>query len=100
MSTTSLSNTVRFPVITSKAYQVAEKGNWVVFKVLKDANKLQVKKAVEQMFKVEVETVNILNTKPKQKRSGKSRKVGYTKSYKKAYVKLKQGQEIDFGTDA
>ena len=100
MSVTSLSNTVRFPVITSKAYQVADKGNWVVFKVMKDANKGQVKRAVEQMFKVEVDSVNILNTKPKQKRSGKSRKVGYTKAYKKAYVKLKPGQEIDFGTEA
>jgi large subunit ribosomal protein L23 len=66
-----------------------------VFSVLKDANKLEVKKAVEKMFEVKVEEVRILNCSGKLKRVG--RKYGKTKDWKKAYVRLKDGFDISYG---
>lgn len=81
------------PVISEKSTLVAEKNEQVVFRVVKDATKPEIKAAVELLFKVQVESVQITNVKPKQKRTGRT--VGFRKGWKKAYVALKPGQEID-----
>lgn len=86
------------PVISEKATLVADKNEQVVFQVARDANKQEVKAAVELLFKVEVESVQILNRKGKQKRFG--RFMGRRDHEKKAYVSLKPGQEINFEAEA
>jgi large subunit ribosomal protein L23 len=82
------------PHVSEKAAIVAELNNQYVFKVAIDATKLEVKKAVEQLFKVKVEDVQTLKVKGKVKRN----RYGFSKrpSWKKAYVRLEQGQDIDF----
>ena len=80
------------PVITEKS--IANKDNNVyTFKVVKSATKLDIKKAVEEAFKVSVKSVNTLNTKSKKKRVG--RYSGRTKTYKKAIVTLNDGSSIE-----
>ena len=86
------------PVISEKATQVAEKANQVVFKVLRDASKPEIKAAVELLFKVEVAAVNVVNVKGKTKRFG--RNMGRRDHVKKAYVSLKEGQELNFSGEA
>lgn len=86
------------PVISEKATLVVDKNEQVVFQVARDANKQEVKAAVELLFKVEVESVQILNRKGKQKRFG--RFMGRRDHEKKAYVSLKPGQEINFEAEA
>ena len=84
------------PHVSEKAAIVADLNNQYVLKVAIDATKLEVKKAVEQLFKVKVDDVQTLKVKGKVKRT----KFGYsTKStWKKAYVRLEQGQDIDFAS--
>jgi large subunit ribosomal protein L23 len=82
------------PQISEKSTYVADKYEQVVFKVLRDATKPEVKAAVEQLFNVQVESVQLLNVKGKNKRFG--RFAGRRKDWKKAYVSLKPGQEINF----
>lgn len=82
------------PHVSEKATMSAEANNTVVFKVLKDANKLEIKAAVEKLFEVEVEGVRTVNVKGKTKRHGQS--FGKRNDWKKAYVVLKEGQDIDF----
>ncbi len=82
------------PQISEKATFIAEKNEQVVFRVATDATKPEVKAAVELLFKVEVEAVRIANVKGKTKRFGRS--MGKRKGWKKAYVSLKAGQEINF----
>ena len=94
MNKIDLMRIVEAPVISEKSTTVAENSNSVVFKVKSSANKLQIKRAVELLFKVEVESVQVLNVKGKQKRFGKF--VGRRSGWKKAYVKLKPGFDIDF----
>ncbi|MCM1128340.1 MAG: 50S ribosomal protein L23 [Oxalobacter formigenes] len=86
------------PVISEKATMTAEKNEQVVFRVMKDATKPEVKAAVENLFKVEVESVQMLNRIGKQKRSGKT--LGRKNHVKHAYVCLKPGQEINFAEEA
>ena len=81
------------PVITEKSGNLAADGKTYVFKVSKDANKIQIKQAVESLFGVKVKSVNTLNTKAKDKRVG--RYTGKTKTYKKAIVTLVDGQAIE-----
>jgi len=81
------------PVISEKSTMVSEKNEQVVFRVVSDATKPEIKAAVEFLFKVQVESVQVTNVKPKQKRFGRS--IGWRKGWKKAYVALKPGQEID-----
>lgn len=81
------------PVISEKSTRLAESENRFVFKVRKEATKPQVKKAVELMFGVEVESVRLLNMKGKLKRFG--RILGKRPGWKKAYVRLKPGYQID-----
>ena len=82
------------PQISEKATFIAEKNEQVVFRVVSTATKPEVKAAVEMLFKVEVESVQIANVKGKTKRFGRS--MGKRKGWKKAYVSLKAGQEINF----
>jgi large subunit ribosomal protein L23 len=82
------------PHVSEKSTMVAETNNSFVFKVLKDANKAEIKAAVEKLFEVEVEDVRTLNVKGKVKRHGQS--FGKRSDWKKAYVMLKEGQDIDF----
>ncbi len=81
------------PIVTEKATFVAEKNNHVAFRVIADATKPEIKAAVELMFKVQVEDVQVLNRKGKAKRFG--RFVGRRRNERKAYVSLKDGQEIN-----
>jgi large subunit ribosomal protein L23 len=82
------------PRISEKAAMAADAGNQVVFSVAVDANKLEIKHAVEKLFDVKVDSVNVVNVKGKVKRNrhGLARRA----SLKKAYVRLAEGQEIDF----
>ena len=84
------------PVISEKSTRAAEKNNQDVFKVLRDARKPEIKNAVEKLFNVKVEGVRTLNVKGKTKRVGQS--MGVRSDWKKAYVTLAEGQEIDFMT--
>ena len=86
------------PVISEKATMVADKNEQVVFQVAREANKLDVKQAVELLFKVQVDSVQIVNQKGKPKRYG--RFDGRRDNTKKAYVNLKPGQEINFEAEA
>ncbi|MDN3544372.1 MAG: 50S ribosomal protein L23 [Roseateles asaccharophilus] len=86
------------PIVSEKATAVAEKHNQVLFKVLRDATKPEIKAAVELMFKVEVESVSVVNVKGKVKRFGG--RVGRRDHVKKAYVSLKAGQELNFSGEA
>jgi large subunit ribosomal protein L23 len=85
------------PVISEKATMVAEKRNQVVFRVLRDATKPEIKAAVELLFKVDVESVQVANVKGKVKRT--ARGVGRRNHVKKAYVSLKPGQELNFAQE-
>ena len=82
------------PQISEKATYVADKHEQVVFRVASDATKPEIKAAVELLFKVEVEGVQVANVKGKVKRFKGA--VGRRKGWKKAYVSLKPGQEINF----
>jgi large subunit ribosomal protein L23 len=82
------------PVISEKATQVADKHEQVTFRVASDASKPEIKAAVELLFKVQVDEVKVANVKGKSKRFG--RFVGRRDNWKKAYVCLKPGQEINF----
>jgi large subunit ribosomal protein L23 len=84
------------PVVSEKTARVAELANQVVFKVIKDANKTEIRAAVERMFDVKVEQVRVLNVKGKTKRTRFG--LGRRSDWKKAYVSLAEGQEIDFAT--
>lgn len=87
-------NILLSPHVTEKATLVGETSNQVVFKVIQDANKGEIKQAVETMFNVEVDSVQTSNVKGKTKRFGW--RVGKRNNWKKAYVKLKPGHDIDF----
>jgi large subunit ribosomal protein L23 len=82
------------PVISEKSTRVAEKANTAVFKVASDAEKSEIKQAVEKLFNVKVSGVRTLNVKGKVKRFGAY--TGRRSDWKKAYVTLAEGQEIDF----
>ena len=82
------------PQVSEKATFIADKNEQVVFRVASNATKPEVKAAVELLFKVEVEAVQIANVKGKVKRFG--RMTGRRKDWKKAFVCLKPGQEINF----
>lgn len=86
------------PVISEKSTYVADKHNQVIFRVAGNATKPEIKAAIEFMFKVQVETVNIVNVRGKGKRFGQF--MGRRSHWKKAYVCLKAGQEINFAEQA
>ncbi len=96
MNQEKLYTVLRGPHLSEKAALKAEDANQFVFKVDLTANKLEVKKAVEKLFSVKVAAVQLLKVKGKAKRN----RFGVTKKadWKKAYVRLEQGHEIDFAT--
>ena len=82
------------PHVSEKATVVAEENNQVVFRVASDATKPEIKKAVEQLFNVKVEGVQVCNLKGKRKRTRYG--MGKRSDLRKAYVRLQEGQDIDF----
>lgn len=82
------------PLLTEKGTLLKEKDNKVLFRVAKDANKIEIKKAVEEVFKVKVDNVTTMNCKGKKKRMG--RYEGKRPDWKKAIVTLKKGEKLDF----
>jgi large subunit ribosomal protein L23 len=81
------------PLITEKTMKMQADDNKVTFEVARHANKTQVRMAVEEIFKVKVEKVNIVNVRPRTKRVGKYE--GTTSAVRKAIVKLAEGQKIE-----
>jgi large subunit ribosomal protein L23 len=93
-STDRLMNVVLAPVVSEKSTFVADKNRQYVFRVADDATKPQIKAAVELMFKTKVQGVTVSNVKGKERRFGRT--IGRKRSWKKAYVRLAEGQEINF----
>ena len=89
-----LINVLIGPHVSEKASNVAESSNQVVFKVRVGSTKNEIKKAVEMMFEVKVDAVQVMNVKGKKKRFGQT--MGKRKNWKKAYVTLAEGHDIDF----
>ena len=88
-----ITDVLKKPVLTEKSLLLQQNENKYTFDVDVTANKIEVKQAVEKMFDVKVESVNIMNVKPKTKRMG--RYVGKTSKRRKAIVKLKEGSSIE-----
>jgi large subunit ribosomal protein L23 len=84
---------IRRPLITEKTTMLSGQHNTYAFEVAREANKIEIKRAVEEIFKVDVVKVNTLNVRGKPRRRG--RVVGRTPSWKKAYVTVAEGQKID-----
>jgi len=82
------------PHVSEKSTRVAEKNSQIVFRVRRDASKPVIKQAVEKMFNVQVESITVTNVKGKEKKFGKT--PGRRQDWKKAYVRLKPGQDINF----
>ena len=82
------------PLVTEKSTKMLAEGNWVAFQVNPQANKIQIKNAVEKVFSVTVTKVNTLVVPGKYRRFGRT--VGHTKSWKKAMLRLKEGDKIEF----
>ncbi|KAA6184996.1 50S ribosomal protein L23 [Thiohalocapsa marina] len=86
------------PVISEKSTMAADANRQFVFRVVPDATKREIGKAVELLFDVQVEGVQVMNVKGKSKRFGA--RMGQRSGWRKAYVRLKPGQDIDFGGGA
>jgi large subunit ribosomal protein L23 len=89
-----LMNVVLAPVVSEKSTFVADKNRQYVFRVADRATKPQIKAAIELMFKTKVDDVTVLNVRGKERRFG--RWVGRRRNWRKAYVRLAAGQEINF----
>ena len=89
-----LMNVVLAPVVSEKSTRVADKNRQYVFRVADNATKPEVKAAIELLFKTKVQSVTVLNVQGKEKRFG--RFMGRRRNWKKAYVRLAAGQEINF----
>lgn len=85
---------IQKPLITEKASDLQENGRVVVFEVARDANKIEIKQAIEKAFEVKVDNVNTVLVAGKAKRFGKN--FGKRSNFKKAYVTLAEGSKIDF----
>lgn len=85
---------IKKPIFTEKGSNLKETHNKVLVEVAKDANKLEIKNAIEEIFKVKVDKVSVINTIGKWKRFGRS--VGKRPERKKAIITLKQGEKLDF----
>lgn len=88
-------NIIFGPHLSEKTATISEKNNQVTFKVAGDATKSEIKQAVESLFNVQVRDVQVLNVKGKSKRTARG-KLRSRSDWKKAYVRLEQGQQIDF----
>ena len=89
-----LINVVLAPVVSEKSTFVADKNRQYVFRVADHATKQEIKAAIELMFKTKVENVTVLNVHGKDRRFGRT--IGRRRNWKKAYVRLAEGQEINF----
>ena len=87
---------LKSPIITEKATRNTAEINQYTFRVRKDANKTDIHRAIETIYSVDVQSVNVMNVKGKTKSRGVRRNPGKTSGWKKALVKLKEGQTIDF----
>jgi large subunit ribosomal protein L23 len=85
---------IKKPLVTEKTTLEKDAKNIISFAVNSDANKIEIKEAVEKFFKVEVVNVNTINVAGKNKRVG--RRIGKRSNWKKAYVTLKEGSTVDF----
>lgn len=85
---------LKAPHVSEKATMIAEQGNQIAFKVAADASKKEIKAAIEKLWSVKVKAVNTVTVKGKTKRFGRSE--GKRSDWKKAYVTLQQGFDIDF----
>lgn len=85
---------IQAPIVSEKSSRTADQSRQMVFSVQPGATKSEIKRAVEMAFEVEVESVQVANVRGKEKRFG--RVPGSRKNWKKAYVKLKEGHDIDF----
>ena len=97
MNTQRLANIIVSPRISEKATMSADLNNQHVFSVIKDATKPEVKKAVELMFDVKVKSVRLMNVQGKLTRIGRT--FGKRKDWKKAYVRLQEGFDINYGEE-
>ena len=86
------------PIVSEKSTRAADINRQYAFRVVKDATKREIGQAVETLFSVKVEKVQVLNVLGKQKRFGQRR--GKRNDWRKAYVRLEAGNEIDFGGNA
>lgn len=98
MNNERLMNVLLGPVVSEKSSIVADANGQYTFRVTTDATKREIAKAVEKLFEVQVENVKVINVKGKNKRFGQIQ--GKRSDWKKAYVRLKAGSEIDFATGA
>ena len=87
-------NIIIAPIVTEKSTNLKDQENSYTFKVSTKANKIEIKQAIEKLFNVKVSEVNTINVKPKNKRYGRT--PYKTSKYKKAIVKLAEGNEINF----
>lgn len=94
MSDERLMTVLQGPHVSEKSTQLADSHNQVVFRVRRDANKAEIRRAVEKLFEVEVLKVQVVNVSGKQKRFG--RRAGRRAHWKKAYVRLAPGHDIEF----
>jgi large subunit ribosomal protein L23 len=90
-----LAGVVIAPHVSEKAARIAAEGNQYVFRVRRDATKPEIRAAVEFLFEVKVDTVRVVNQPGKEKRFGRS--LGRRQDWKKAYVRLAEGQQIEMG---
>jgi len=91
-----LMNVVLAPIVSEKSTMIGDKANQVVFRVADAATKPEIKAAIELLFKVKVSAVTVANVKGKKKRFG--RMMGRRRNWRKAYVCLAPGQEINFAS--
>ena len=91
-----LMNVVLAPIVSEKSTMIGDKANQVVFRVADAATKPEIKAAVELLFKVKVSAVKVANVKGKEKRFGRT--IGRRRNWRKAYVCLAPGQEINFAS--
>lgn len=85
---------IKKPLFTEKGMDMKESENKILIQVNTDANKHEIKQAMEEIFKVKVDKVNVVNIKGKKRRYGKS--IGLRSDKRKAIVTLKQGEKLDF----
>lgn len=88
-----LRDVILAPIVTEKSANISADERKVELKVARDANKIQIRQAVEKIFNVKVTNVNTINVRPKKKRVG--RYTGTTKAYKKAIITLAEGSKLD-----
>ena len=98
MDTNNLSKIILMPHVSEKSVMIADNVKQQTFKVAANATKQDVKEAIEKLFEVDVVNVNILSVTGKKKVFGRT--IGKRKNYKKAYVTLKEGQDIDLGGES